>query len=349
MENLSVEQVNEVVDIDNFLRYWAIESLIGFWDGYTNNQNNYWIYENPSNGRFYFMPWGADAAFMQSGFPGFGPPGALSVYSESLLANRLINDEKLSKRYQETMRWVLDNVWKEADLTKRIDEIETMLEGQTHPRQGGVKRSMQGVREFIKRRRKLIEQELDAWPVRVSSFPRKPMYVVPVGTLTGKLTTNWSAQPDSEPSSRKNAELALSIDEQSISFESIGASIHPAPRGGFRGFGPPMPPGPPTIDIVIEGVRAGDGKTSRISLSLTEDAVKAAAGKSISVDGFYMPDVRAGGFGMPMGGKTISGSMTFAKFGMNPGDAVEATLDLKINEVRGGIMNRARVEPGKQR
>lgn len=90
-DELKLAGIEQLVDIDNFLRFWAVESLIGFWDGYSNNQNNYWMYENRDNGKFYFMPWGADMAFMGSRGPfgGFGPQGPTSVYAESMLANRL--------------------------------------------------------------------------------------------------------------------------------------------------------------------------------------------------------------------------------------------------------------------
>lgn len=344
-EKLDIEQLEELVNLDNFLRYWAIESLIGFWDGYTNNQNNYWVYQNGKDGKFYFMPWGADAAFMQSGFPAFGPPAANSIYAESLLANRLIQDPAISDRYRATMRWVLENVWKESELIERIDAIETLLDGEQHSRQSGATRSMKDVRNFIKRRRAKIEKELDAWPAQVPQFARKPMYVVPVGTLVGKFQTTWTGKPAANLSSKKNAEMRLTLDDQPTVFEAVGVSMHPAPRG-FMGFGPPMPPGPPTIDIVIEGLHAGK-KTARLSLSLPEDIAKTAVGKVVELDGFYIPDANTGGFGMPFGGKTISGSITFSKLGMQAGDALEATFDLTVAEVRGGFMNRERVEPGK--
>lgn len=341
-DKLNIDQLEKIVDLDNFLRYWAVESLIGFWDSYSNNQNNYWIYENKSNGRFYFMPWGADAAFMQSGFPAFGPPGPVSVYAESMLSNRLMQDESMAERYRTNMRWVLENVWKEDELIARIDGIEKLLADQTHSRQSGSARGMQGVRQFIKRRRKLIEQELDTWPVQVPSNPRKPMYVVPVGTATGELKTTWSGKPLTDISSKGGVELKLTVDDQLVAFESAGVSIHPAPRMGF-GFGPPMPPGPPMIDIVIEAVRTADDKLSRIALSVPENVLQAGTGKTIEVEGFYVPDAQARGFGMPFGGKSLSGTMAIGKVGMNPGDEIQATFDLKLSEVRGGFMNRERV------
>ena len=61
---LDLDEIGRLVDLNNFIKFWAVESLIGFWDGYSNNQNNYWAYENRDNGKFYFMPWGADGAFM---------------------------------------------------------------------------------------------------------------------------------------------------------------------------------------------------------------------------------------------------------------------------------------------
>lgn len=347
-EKLDIDKLDKLVDVDNFLRYWAVESLIGFWDGYTNNQNNYWFYQNKDNGKFYFLPWGADAAFMQSGFPGFNPGGSSSIYAESILANRLIQNEEMAERYRESMRWILANVWKEAELLERIDGIEKLLEGQTHPRQAGATRSMQAVRQFIKRRRKLIEHELDNWPVRVPPFARKPMYVVPVGSATGELTATWSEKPQTDLSAKGNTQLTLTIDDQPIKFESVGASIHPAPRMTF-GFGPPMPPGPPMVEVVIEAVRAADKKLSRFTLTISENRLAEARGNSIDVDGFYVPDMRAGGFGMPVGGKTIAGSITLEKVGMKAGDAIQGKLDLKLSEVRGGFMNRERVEPGKVR
>lgn len=341
-EKLNINKLDEIVDLDNFLRYWAVESLIGFWDSYSNNQNNYWMYENKNNGKFYFMPWGADAAFMQSGFPSFGPPGPVSVYAESMLSNRLMQDASMAERYRANMRWVLENVWKEDKLIERIDGIEKMLEGHTHSRQSGSARAMQSVRQFINRRRKMIEKELDTWPVQVPSNPRKPMYVVPVGTAKGELKTTWSGRPLTDISSKGGVEIKLTVDDQLVAFESAGVSIHPAPRMGF-GFGPPMPPGPPMIDIVIEGVRSADDKLSRIALSIPENVLQAGAGKTIEVEGFYIPDAQARGFGMPFGGKSLSGTMAIVKVGMNPGDEIEATLDLKLSEVRGGFMNRERV------
>ena len=60
---LDLDELESLVNVDSFMRFWATESLIGFWDGSTHNQNNFFVYEYPEDSRLCFMPWGADSAF----------------------------------------------------------------------------------------------------------------------------------------------------------------------------------------------------------------------------------------------------------------------------------------------
>ena len=46
--------IGELVDLESFYRFWAIEGLLGFWDGYSGNTNNFFIYLNPGNGQVPF-------------------------------------------------------------------------------------------------------------------------------------------------------------------------------------------------------------------------------------------------------------------------------------------------------
>ncbi len=99
------------------------------------------------------------------------------------------------------------------------------------------------------------------------------------------------------------------------------------------------------IEIAIEGVRTADSKLARFTISIPEQAFTEAEGKTLDVEGVYLPDTRARGFGMPFGGKSLAGTIAFSKLGRQVGDAVEAKIDLKLSEVRGGFMDRERVIP----
>lgn len=61
-ENFS-EVISTKLDLERFLRFAAAEAAVNQWDMYAYARlgpNNYRLYENPSDGRFVFLPWGMD-------------------------------------------------------------------------------------------------------------------------------------------------------------------------------------------------------------------------------------------------------------------------------------------------
>lgn len=97
---LDVDQLGQIVNLDHFMRYWAIEGMIRFWDGYSANQNNFYVYVNPVDGLGYFIPWGADSTLGDGGpFARFSQQGHTAVYAQSILANRLYKSDGVPERY----------------------------------------------------------------------------------------------------------------------------------------------------------------------------------------------------------------------------------------------------------
>jgi hypothetical protein len=116
-----------------------------------------------------------------------------------MLANRLFHADGMAERYRQTMRQLLENIWKEEELLKLIDRAQDLVGAHLHDRQSGAPRAMDGVREFIRSRRETITKELENWPVKVASQPRKPMYTVEVGTAKGSFATQWREEPAKNP------------------------------------------------------------------------------------------------------------------------------------------------------
>ena len=54
------QHLEAIFDVDNYLRQMAVESMIGHWDGYSYNSNNYYLYDNPETGKFHFIPYDLD-------------------------------------------------------------------------------------------------------------------------------------------------------------------------------------------------------------------------------------------------------------------------------------------------
>ena len=50
------EEIETVLNLEAFINFWAAEALIGHWDGFSGNANNYFIYSNPVDGKFHLYP-----------------------------------------------------------------------------------------------------------------------------------------------------------------------------------------------------------------------------------------------------------------------------------------------------
>ena len=112
---VDVEQaIGQLVDLDSFYTFWAVEGLIGFWDGYTANNNNFFVYFNPQTEKFHFLPWGLDCGFEKySQLPGISRRAPLSVKTKGRVAYRLYQVESCRKRYEQTLRQILTKHWNE--------------------------------------------------------------------------------------------------------------------------------------------------------------------------------------------------------------------------------------------
>ena len=60
------EAIGQLVDLDSFYTFWVMEGLLGLWDGYSGDENNFFFYLNPETDKFHFIPWGADHGLADS-------------------------------------------------------------------------------------------------------------------------------------------------------------------------------------------------------------------------------------------------------------------------------------------
>ncbi len=233
-EDLDVDEIDNVVNVDNFLKYWAIESLIGFWDGYTQNQNNFFVYDNPQDTRLYFIPWGADSCFSgrRPRFARFGGTNSNVVRARSMLAHGLYHADGIQRRYRSALLDILRDFWDEEDLLREVGRIEKLLVDHLDFLQVSSILAMNDVSTFIRERRGKIMDELkNDWPVVIDEEPRKPMYTVQVGSAKGSFSTRWNA--DGQDASEGTATVSLTLDGRAVEFESIKARAQPAEVRGF--------------------------------------------------------------------------------------------------------------------
>ena len=340
--DLSLEELEKVIDVDNFMRYWVLEGIVRFWDGYASNQNNYYFYVNPDNGLGYFIPWGADASFNNNNkFGGFGSRSGTAIYAQSMLTNRLYAVEGTPERYRQTMLGLLDQVWIEDDILADIDRVEKLLQPHLSAQQRNADRAMKALRGFIRTRREVLDEELKAWPATVPFQPRKPMYTVEIGTIKGGFQTTWTDRRGGEESQSVVKDLRVVLDGASMVLGDFRVTAHeyraPASRrfGGSGGVS-----GPPSVAITLSG-RDKNGAQFSIPLVIERSvyqALKDGPNDPLEMRAKYIAG-RSGGFGRGPG-RSVAGSIVLDKAGMEPGEPVSGTLDLTVFEAKGGFFNR---------
>jgi hypothetical protein len=187
-----LEALEPHLDLDAYLRFWAMEVLLGHWDGYAGNTNNYFVYQDPLDGRLRFLPWGIDALF-DSDRP-FGGARPSSVVAVSALPRRLYGLEQGRERYYAALFDLLDRHWDEAALLARIDEWEAQILAELDPADApGVMEGVEQIRDYVGRRRATIEAELasghPAWTEELRGDP----CLVELGSLSASFETTWGS------------------------------------------------------------------------------------------------------------------------------------------------------------
>jgi hypothetical protein len=120
-----VGELEKLVDLDRFRRFWALETLTGNWDSYSGNTNNFYLYHDPTSDRFVFLPWGTDTAF-SGGSVVDSYNQTLTVYATSALANRLYNLPDERRRFRSLLAELNDTLWDEPALEARLDELAAL-------------------------------------------------------------------------------------------------------------------------------------------------------------------------------------------------------------------------------
>ncbi|MEE3372300.1 MAG: CotH kinase family protein [Planctomycetota bacterium] len=330
-EQLDLQAIGKLLDLPAFVKFWATESLLGFWDGYTNNQNNFFIYRSPANSKLYFLPWGLDCAFT-NGMP--LPPFFIrpkSVYCRSLLANRLYRVPAIQQQYRETLLSLLQDHWQESKWNAEIDRLEAHLENHLHHSQRDFSRNLKRVRQFVAGRRKVIQKELNEWPLEIAQGPREPLYFKPLGQATATFTTRWFAKEPEDPLHTGQLELNLSLDGQAVQFKDRQLGIHA--RLGDRDFS-----GKRSATLVITGKRLPDDKQIILAAGLPLTEFRPSTGNRSLVQGYYAAGNTQGLLALffrPQT-QTVAGHIQLDQASTEVGAPVSGTIELQILKMTGG-------------
>ena len=275
-----LKALGEIVDLDRFLSFWATEVLVGHWDGYAGDRNNYHFYREP-DGPFVFIPWGTDDTFHLKDDPNpfdniSDPPP--SVLALTAIPNRLYNDGDWRIRYVARLKDLLDTVWAEEELLAAVDELAAIVQQHALPEaKEAAATDTERVRKFILKRRGEILADLTPRP---PDWPG-PAYILPSaesGTLEITFETTWGSNLSPNPLESGTIDsLLLNGSEESV--EDMGVFAGHSSREE-RGL---LPEIDKPASIVVASVD-DDGSVSGMTLAVDLDLLEAGATLVIGAD-----------------------------------------------------------------
>ncbi len=184
--------IKDLVAMEQFYQFWAVESLLGFWDGYSGNRNNFFFYVNRADDKMYFIPWGGDCMFQKYSMVDRDPRLPLCVKTKGILSHRLYQNPESRERYRKTLVKLMEEYWDENALLAEVDRIEELVLPFLSEAQ--VKRySTRGVKQFIKTRRSEINAEIENG---MPEWTRDPGEAIVISDSWGERRRPKKPEPD---------------------------------------------------------------------------------------------------------------------------------------------------------
>jgi len=121
--------LDAVFDTDVFLKYLAVNTVIQNWDTYGRMTHNYYLYNNPDNGKLTWIPWDNNEA-LQEGNMG----GSLNLNFSDLEANSwplieyLYADDVYKAKYDEYVAETADNYFEVSKMLSLYNTYSAMVE-----------------------------------------------------------------------------------------------------------------------------------------------------------------------------------------------------------------------------
>jgi hypothetical protein len=114
------QAVGKLFNLDGYLTALAVDTFVGFWDSYAYYLNNYFLYHNPADGRFVYLPHGMDQLR-------YSPPSpVMGKLVQRVRAIPALDAQLTRERDRVKQQWDV------AAMQARIDRVAKLLHGTGH-------------------------------------------------------------------------------------------------------------------------------------------------------------------------------------------------------------------------
>lgn len=144
--------LEKVLDIGEMISFLAVEQMLGHWDGYARNRNNYRIYINPGSKKAFFFPHGMDQLW--EGYPVMEPPGAIVAAA----VNSNPQWRRLYRKRVEALMPLFEAKAIDGIIDPALKRIKPVVDSLGKDFANGHAEQVKGLRERIKARYQAIAQ-----------------------------------------------------------------------------------------------------------------------------------------------------------------------------------------------
>ena len=301
-----VAAVEQVLDLDAYLTYWTMESLLASWDSYSTTSNNFFLYDDPQRG-LRFIPWGPDATLKEQALTGGSRPQ--SIAADADLSAKLWEIPSMRERYVARMRELLDRVWDVDQILADIDQL-----AQLSPDADAAE--LEQIRQFVRRRREVITAELDSGP---TPSPALKLCFNAGPTVSGSFRGRW---PGADSTPMQDAGMFdWSVEGEPVALSNVSA------RGASLAL-----MGPAGVGVLLMGTQPGG---SRLSVQLQVEPALFAP-QTVPMVGLASLGMVQGlpGQAGPVPFQFMSdGFIAFTEAGTEAGDVVAGTFEGRLYQI----------------
>lgn len=190
---------------ENFIRYLVVSNFISNWDGYPQRPKNSWLYQNPADGKWNFIPWDLDATFnpwevgsnlsldMMGQYCSifyymdkYEPyqPGASSETKERPLVWRMMKVPFFRNYYIEEYKKALNTYLSKSMINNALDSISAVIEdNSSYYNWSFFATTVAETKSFVSKKTTAVTNEIaglpDALPSTGTNEPEINIYPVP--------------------------------------------------------------------------------------------------------------------------------------------------------------------------
>lgn len=129
------KNLESVFDVDAFIRWLAVDTIIQNWDTYGSMAHNYYLYTDPTDRLVTWIPWDNNEALKSKNSGGNGAPAQsvrtldLSSVGEAWpLIRYLMDDPVYFEKYQQYLQETVDTAFQPEKLADTIQKYHDMIE-----------------------------------------------------------------------------------------------------------------------------------------------------------------------------------------------------------------------------